>query len=136
MHEYHKAVADTYERSVTVDAYPEIDLAGVRGRVYLDGDKLHGYSLTAAQARRLARALKRAANVAEGKPAKPPKGPKFPRVIVDSDGDSWYRTDDGDEDRYTLGNTPDNGWRAPARWASDQTSAHVRAQYGIAEERP
>ncbi|GAA0627438.1 hypothetical protein HPO96_37055 [Kribbella sandramycini] len=108
------------------------DSLSVRVEGTVDVRNTTGYLITCytpKQARQLARALKRAANVAEGKPAKKPK----PRVIVDGEGDTWYADDDGG---YTLGNTEDNGFRSSYTPHVRQSRKAIRKEFGIREERP
>ena len=93
------------------------------GLQYPQGERNMAY--TPKQARRLARALKRAANVAEGKPAKAPK----PAVIVDGEGDRWRHAGRG---LYTCEGheldctNPDLHVR--------QTPDAIREAYGIRDE--
>lgn len=124
--QYSKTIADDFSDDVAVTATDG-------GYVYTDTvfrDEECQMAYTPAQARRLARALKRAANVAEGKPAKAKK-PALPSVIVDGDGDWWYR---GDDNSYTVGNALDDGWRSTAYAA--HTRDEIQGLYLIKEERP
>jgi hypothetical protein len=91
--QYDKTIKDTYGDDAVVEA-------GNGGNVYLhvgaDGDM----SYTPAQARALAKALKRAANVAEGKPAKPAKAKKVqeiagPEIVENRIGIQLHRNADG-----------------------------------------
>lgn len=76
------------------------DTAGDSTQVRVAGDEVHVSAdtgrgpapmyFTPKQARRLAKTLKRAANVADGKPAKPK-----PNTITDNDGDVWHLRTDG-----------------------------------------
>lgn len=111
-----KTIKDTYGDDVIVDTL---------GNVYLTVNdsasrSSANASLTPEQARKIARALKRAANVAEGKPAKAPK----PSVIVDGDGDDWHLSANG---CYALFGPTDD---------ANRTRSYLRAEYGIQEERP
>ena len=87
MQTYRKTISDTASDTATVEVAGTVDL-----RVT---DDLMCF--TPAQARKLARALKRAANVAEGKPAKAPKAETKtgPAIYEDRDGDLWYRGPNG-----------------------------------------
>lgn len=113
--QYEKTVKDTYGDDVVVDTC---------GNVYLTvndsaRDSVAKASLTPEQARKIARALKRAANVTEGKPAKPPK----PSVLFDRDGAPWDLVDSG---RYVYSGT------LPGLTRND-----LAAAYGpLTEERP
>lgn len=71
-------------------------------------------------ARRLARALNRAANVAEGKPAKKPK----PAEIIDGEGDTWYLHTNG---KYSLRQRPNPD-------DAVMTRRKIREEYGIKVE--
>jgi hypothetical protein len=109
---YEKTIRDTFndETHVSVENGDRVHL-----RVGAPDDMLY----TPKQARQLARALKRAANVAEGKPAKAKK----PAVIVDHEDDTWHLTANG---KYSLSLTNE---RAVC------TRAMIRRDYGIREER-
>lgn len=116
--EYDKTVKDIDNDTARVaasDVDPVVELWTRQeighGSVYL--------ALTPKAARRLARHLKRAANVAEGKPAKAPKRPD----VIDGDGDVWHWRGTG----YILHNC-DRDEPVPLE--------HIRREYGIREERP
>jgi hypothetical protein len=118
--EYDKTVKDIENDTARVaasDVDPVVELCTRQeighGSVYL--------ALTPKAARRLARHLKRAANVAEGKPAKAPK----PQLIIDGVGDTWHLSDNG---HYWCGTSPSRH----AAW----TRVEIRNRYGIREERP
>lgn len=117
---YNKTVRDTYEDSAVVEVDDVTSDADTR--VYLTvrefaKDQVAALSLEPAQARRLARALKRAANVAEGKPAKTPKA-----RVIDGDGDVWERVGD---DLYCCPSETHLG---------DRSVAGIRSEFGIAGE--
>lgn len=88
MQQYEKHVKDALNDSARVWT-----CGGYVGLQYPEG--LRNMAYTPEQARRLARALKRAANVAEGKPAKAKKAPKVPTEFRDGDGDYWYLSPNG-----------------------------------------
>lgn len=92
--QYEKTVKDTYGDNVNVETESN-------SNVYLfvfdsAADSRSIASLTPDQAREVAKRLKRAANVAEGKPAKANKGPA---ALYDRDGARWDRTAAG---RYAF----------------------------------
>jgi hypothetical protein len=120
--EYDKTVKDIENDTANVaasDVDPVVELWTRQeigpGSVYL--------ALTPKAARRLARHLKRAANVAEGKPAKAPKvSANQAREIVD---------------RYGIVRTlRDNGRYSCATPTGILTREEIDCHYGIAEVRP
>lgn len=107
--QYEKTIKDVFDDAA------DVSVTGERVQVLsADVDMLY----TPKQARRLARALKRAANVAEGKPA------KAKRRVIDGDGDTWKLGDNG---LYSLPSEP----HMPPR-----SLDAIRNTYGIAGERP
>ncbi|WP_405061912.1 hypothetical protein OG474_09725 [Kribbella sp. NBC_01505] len=97
---YEKAIKNQYGDGVSVTVEDD-------GFVWLsvsDHGEVCSDDLMPTTARKIAKALKRAANVAEGKPAKQPKS------VQDVDGDRWYLcpngfyslTKDSDAARSTL----------------------------------
>ncbi|MGW5402652.1 hypothetical protein [Streptomyces sp. NPDC003952] len=109
MSEYTKTIRDTFEDTAEV--------SGASGSVDVElSTRL--LIMTPAQARALAKALKRAANVAEGKPAKASK----PDSFVDGDGDTWHLSPNG---FYSL-DEPSTG--------AHRTMRDVRREYGIQDE--
>ena len=122
--QYAKNLQDTYGDEVIVEADDE----GYEGAVYLKvsdfcgaEDGVSTAELTPAAARSLAKALKQAANVAEGQPAKKSK----PAEIVDGEGDRWVLNDGGTYNyEFADGNT----------YYMGRTRNDVRRQFGIDEE--
>lgn len=88
----------SYEKTIRDHAGDGIDVAALpdgedqEPRVRTESDDLT-MLYTPSQARKLAKALKRAANVAEGKPAKTPKAKQA--TITDGDGDTWHLCPNG-----------------------------------------
>ena len=64
----------------------------------------------------------------------PDKPSDLPAFVIDGEGDHWYR--DADADTYTLGNNPDDGWRAPRSDSllAAQTLDAIRERHGIKGE--
>lgn len=101
-YDYSKTITDTYADTVLVEAGAGDHEDDTIGSVYLTPDEdVSDFSFTPTQARSLAKALKQAANVAEGKPA---KAKKTPGTYVDCDGDVWHLCPDG---KYWCGNGPE-----------------------------
>jgi hypothetical protein len=116
---YEKTIPDHFGDPVVVTLDTD-DTVALRVTDCTRGGATSDATLTPDTARRVARALKRAANVAEGKPAKAKK----PRTIVDGHGDRWSRNADG---TYTM-----HGAVIPE--LKDLSLARIRERYGIQDE--
>lgn len=114
---YSKVLRDCVDDEITVTALRDEDDDYARVRTDGEGTMLY----TPKQARKVAKALVRAANVAEGKPAKPPKPPA---AVTDGEGDTWHRNPDG---TYSCAG-------CLSEWYTNKSLDYVRDTYGIQGE--
>ena len=123
--QYDKTIKDTEGDTARVAADPTDLVVELWTRQEIGPGSVY-LALAPDAARRLARALKQAANVAEGKPAKEPKPP---RVLVDGEGDKWDRVGRG---LYTC-RDHEYDCTVPEHHVR-QTPDAIRERYGIREE--
>lgn len=123
--QYDKTIKDTEGDTARVAADPTDLVVELWTRQEIGPGSVY-LALAPDAARRLARALKQAANVAEGKPAKEPKPP---RVLVDGEGDKWDRVGRG---LYTCRGHEYDCTRPG--FHVRQTPDAIRERYGIREE--